>query len=114
MYERNDFTKERAGHFKFRTPIFFKKICLYIGLVLSVSACSLDASIQSFSQNISDTFSKVTPAEVVPSSSQGVYTTKGYIVQSSMSYYNAKPEVLTDQGYTVQTNVQSTLFRGKE
>lgn len=81
---------------------------------LGIAACSMDASIQSLAQDVSEIFGKSTPAEFVSSSSQGVYTTKGYEVQSSVSYYKAKPEVLTPQGYTVQTNVQSTLFKDED
>lgn len=77
-----------------------------------LSGCSMDASIQSLSQDIEKIlFQKSTSTEVTPSSSQGVYTTKGYEVQSSVSYYNAKPEAVTNKGYTVQTNIQSTLFK---
>lgn len=55
--------------------------------------------------------SKTSNKEIVPASQQGILTSGGYRVQSSVSYYGSKPEVITSQGYQVRTNVQSTLFR---
>lgn len=91
------------------------KINFFLLILLSAAVlpgCSLEASLESLTQDIGQILSqKSTSTEVTPSSSQGVLTTKGYEVQSSVSYYNATPETVTNKGYTVQTNVQSTLFK---
>lgn len=75
-----------------------------------IAGCSLEASIESLKE-VSPSLSKATSEEIVPVSSQHAYTTKGYEVQGSVSYYTTSPEVITPQGYTVQTSVQSALFR---
>lgn len=102
-----DSFKQPSAHFS--KTIYSLLLLFSFGIF---SGCSMDASIQSLSQEIEQILSrKPTSMEVTSSSSQGVYTTKGYEVQSSVSYYNVKSEVVTSKGYTVQTNIQSTLFK---
>lgn len=90
----------------------WEKSLIILWGAFALSGCSMEASIESLSKNVSEVFSKkATPSEVVPSSGQGVHTSQGYEVQSSLSYYRSSPEVVTSQGYTVQTNVQSMIFK---
>ncbi|WP_374029952.1 hypothetical protein [Bdellovibrio bacteriovorus] len=86
------------------------KIFIVVGASL-LGGCSFEASIQSLSSDINTISQKATSSEVTPASKQGVFTTKGYEVQTSVSYYSAPAEVTTAQGYTVNMNVQSTLYK---
>ena len=76
--------------------------------------CSMELSISDLQSEIIKEIipqSKTSNKEIVPASQQGVVTAAGYRVQSSVSYYGSKPEVITSEGYKVRTNVQSTLFK---
>lgn len=85
-------------YFLFLLPFFF------VG-------CSLESSIQSLTKNSPEVFQKAQTAEVTSASSQNSYSTRGYKVQASVSYQNAKAEAVTGRGFKVYTNVQGTIFK---
>ncbi|KHD87379.1 MAG: hypothetical protein OM95_14880 [Bdellovibrio sp. ArHS] len=78
-----------------------------------LSSCSMQASIVDLISHEEVVIPQKVSGnkEVVPVSQQGVVTSSGYRVQSSVSYYKGPSEVQTSQGYHVRTSVQSTLFR---
>lgn len=77
-----------------------------------LSACSFDVSIQSIVDNLPEIIqSKTSGEELVPASQQGVVTAQGYTVQSSVSFQSGKSQVMTSQGYQINTNVQSNIFK---
>lgn len=84
---------------------------LFLGPFLLVG-CSFDASIQSIlSDKTPEIFQKAHTSEVTTASNQNSYSTRGYKVQTSVSYQNAKAEAITGRGYRVYTNVQGTIFK---
>lgn len=86
---------------------------LFFGLlVISIQGCSMEASIESLGESVSEIFSaKSTSRDVTPGSQQNVITGSGYQVQGSVDFYEGAGQIKTSGGYKVQTNLQSTLFR---
>ena len=89
------------------------KILSLLSVALLLGGCSLDATLEALSQEdlLPEFSEKASYVDLTPSSSQGVRTNGNYEAQVSVSYYDSQPEVLTPKGYTVQTNLQSTLFK---
>lgn len=91
-----------------------KSFLFFVALISigSLPACSLEASIGSMFENLPEIVQgKISGDELVPASQQGIVTAQGYTVQSSISFQSGKSKVLTSQGYQVNTNVQSNIFR---
>lgn len=84
---------------------------IFLFSVLFLAGCSLDASIMG-PQNLPSVLAqKAASKEIVPLSQQGLLTSAGYRVQSSVSYYNGKTESVTEKGYRVRSTVQAALYR---
>lgn len=92
-----------------RQSSFASTAALSILLMLPLlTSCSLEASISDFSSSLLQT--KSVNKELVPASHQGIVTSQGYKVQSSVNFQAEDSSVTTAQGFKVQTNVQATLF----
>lgn len=78
---------------------------------LLIAGCSLEANILSLKTEVNKTFFKTGASELTTGSSQNEYTTRGYKIQSSVSYQNSKPMALTGRGYKAYTNIQGTIFK---
>lgn len=83
----------------------------FILMMISVSACSLEASIVDLNDEVTSVFSKGSLSEVTAGSSQNSKTLLGRKVQASVSYQEAVAEGKTTRGYRVYTNVQGTIFK---
>lgn len=91
-----------------------RTLCLVVtGAILPflLGACSLEANISSLKSNLDKSFFKTGASEITTGSSQNHYTSRGYKIQSSVSYQNSKPVAFTERGYKVYTNIQGTIFK---
>lgn len=83
-----------------------------LALIIFLSGCSMDVTIEDLSKSIDTVFNfKTSNKEIVSASQQHIVTAQRYKVQSSFSFQGGKNEVITAKKYRVQTNVQATLYK---
>lgn len=86
-------------------------LCAGLAALVLLEGCSMEASIDAISKEVTAVFSKASATEVTSGSSQNSYTARGYKIQASVSYQDSKPEGKTSRGYKVYTNIQGTIFK---
>ncbi|WP_347356514.1 hypothetical protein [Bdellovibrio sp.] len=82
-----------------------------LAALILLEGCSMEASIDSITKEVTAVFSKASVTEVTSGSSQNSYTTRGYKIQASVSYQDSRPEGKTSRGNKVYTNIQGTIFK---
>lgn len=84
------------------------KMIFSTGALLLLSGCSIESSITAL---VSELLVDGSSTEMTSGSVQGVYSSQGYEVQASLSYHYVPPQLTTAQGYTVNGNLQSMIFK---
>lgn len=84
---------------------------LLISTVMMVSGCMWASVDRPSLEQTLPVSNKMNVKEIVPASQQGVFSSSGYRVHSSVSFNTDSREVTTAAGYKVSMGVQSTLFK---